>query len=103
MLMVDKAETRVRSAATSLESAERERASTGKEHARQESGSWCVPGFRVWAAVQQRVRPPRHPASIPFTESLDSRRTKLEKLQGDVLELATRLDLQLGRPPTLRS
>ena len=30
------------------------------------------------------------------------RRTKLEKLQTDVLELASRLQLSLGRPPTLQ-
>ncbi len=64
MLMVDKAETRVRPAATSLETAEREGAGTSKEHAGKESGTRRIPGVRVWAAIPQRVRPsPPSPSS----------------------------------------
>jgi hypothetical protein len=36
------------------------------------------------------------------TEPWGPRRTKLEKLQIDVLELASRLDVSLSRPPTLQ-
>ncbi|KAH9965726.1 hypothetical protein BC827DRAFT_1179360 [Russula dissimulans] len=41
--------------------------------------------------------------AFEFGQQFNKERTKLEKLQGDVLELASRLDLQLSRPPTLRS
>ena len=65
MLMVDKAETRVRPAATSLEIAEREGAGTSKEHAGKESGTRRIPGVRVWAAIQQRVRSSPPSPSFP--------------------------------------
>ncbi|KAI9513186.1 hypothetical protein F5148DRAFT_1273147 [Russula earlei] len=41
--------------------------------------------------------------AFEFGQQFSKERTKLEKLQGDVLELASRLDLSLSRPPTLRS
>jgi len=41
--------------------------------------------------------------AFEFGQQFNKERTKLERLQGDVLELASRLDLQLSRPPTLRS
>jgi len=102
-LGVTKAETGVRSAAAPLEIAEREGAGTSKEHAGKESGSRCIPGVRDWSTIQQRVRPPWSSLRLlPGTKLWDSRRTKLEKLQTDVLELASRLDVSLSRPPTLQ-
>ena len=42
------------------------------------------------------------PLFYTITDCGTPRCTKLEKLQTDVLELASRLDLSLGRPPTLQ-
>jgi nucleoporin NUP82 len=46
-----KAETGVRSAATSPEGVEREAARRGKEYARKEFGPWCITGVRVWSTI----------------------------------------------------
>jgi len=40
--------------------------------------------------------------AFEFGQQFNKERTKLEKLQAEVVELASRLDLSLGRPPTLQ-
>jgi len=40
--------------------------------------------------------------AFEFGQQFNKERTKLEKLQTDLLELASRLDVSLGRPPTLQ-
>ena len=95
------AETGVRPAAASLECAEREGAGAGQNQPGQESGPWSISSVRVRATVQQRVCFFSFLSSYASELSEFVRRTKLEKLQADLLDLASSLETPLGRPPTL--